>query len=120
MEVAMHMAPPLARFQTMQGQVGPADASASENFSKIREGYDMTEHGKVASKERIAGGALTPDFVKRFAVAGSPQHCFERLRELMALGVDRIVAVGPGFYPADWGEAADLFAKEVLPALKAG
>ncbi|MCJ2180579.1 LLM class flavin-dependent oxidoreductase [Novosphingobium album (ex Hu et al. 2023)] len=120
MEVAMHMAPPLARFQTMQGQVGPADAAASENLGKIREGYDMMEHGNIASKERIVGGALTPDFVKRFAIVGNPDHCFARLRELMALGLDRIVAVGPGFYPAGWGEAAGLFAREVLPALKAG
>lgn len=120
MDVAMHMAPPLARFQTMQGQVGPADASMSENLGKIREGYDMTEHGNVESKARLTGGTLTPDFVKRFAVVGSPEHCVERLRALMALGLDRIVAVGPGFYPADWGEAAGLFVKEVLPALKAG
>ncbi|MCT2398117.1 LLM class flavin-dependent oxidoreductase [Novosphingobium mangrovi (ex Huang et al. 2023)] len=120
MDVAMHMAPPLARFQTMQGQVGPADATASENLGKIREGYDMTEHGNVASKERIVGGTLSPEFVKRFAVVGTPGHCFERLRELMALGLERIVAVGPGFYPADWGEAAGLFAKEVLPALRTG
>lgn len=120
MEVAMHMAPPLARFQTMQGQVGPADAAASENLGKIRKGYDMTEHGNVASKERIVGGALSPDFVKRFAVVGTPDHCFERLRDLLALGLERIVAVGPGFYPADWGHAAGLFAKDVLPALKAG
>ncbi len=105
--------------QTMQGQVGPADAAASENLGKIRQGYDMTEHGNVASKERIVGGALSPDFVKRFAVVGTPDHCFERLRELLALGLERIVAVGPGFYPGDWGEAAGLFAKEVLPALKA-
>lgn len=119
LEVAMHMVPPLARFQTMQGQVGPADASTSENLGKIREGYDMTEHGNIASRARIVGGAVAPDFVKRFAVVGDPQHCHDRLRELIALGLERLVIVGPGFYPADWGEAAGLFTREVLPALRA-
>ena len=120
MEVAMHMAPPLARFQTMQGQVGPADAATETELAKIREGYDMTEHGKIGSTERIVGGALSPEFVARFAVVGTPEHCLERLRGLMALGLDRLVLVGPGFYPADWGEAANLFVREVLPALRAG
>ncbi|MCJ2188971.1 LLM class flavin-dependent oxidoreductase [Novosphingobium beihaiensis] len=125
MATALHMVPPLARFQIMQrragqGQAGPADAAASENLGRIREGYDMTEHGNIASKQRIVGGTLSPDFVKRFAVVGSPEHCLERLLALMALGLERIVVVGPGFYPAEWGEAADLFAKEVLPGLKAG
>lgn len=119
MEVAMHMVPPLARFQTMQGKVGPADAMAADNLDKIREGYDMTEHGNIASKERIVGGALSPEFVARFAVVGPPEHCHDRLRELLALGLERLVVVGPGFYPPGWGEAATLFAREVLPALKA-
>lgn len=118
MAVAMHMAPPLARFQTMQGQVGPADATASENLARVREGYDMNEHGNVASKERIVGGALSPDFVRRFAVVGTPGQCFDRLRELAALGLERMVLVGPGFYPAEWGEQAGLFVREVLPALR--
>ncbi|MDE8650909.1 LLM class flavin-dependent oxidoreductase [Novosphingobium album (ex Liu et al. 2023)] len=120
MEVAMHMAPPLARFQTMQGQVGPADAVAAENLGKVRQGYDMTEHGNIGSRERIVGGVLSPEFVRRFAIVGSPEHCIERLRELRALGLERVVVVGPGFYPADWGEVAGLFAREVIPALKAG
>lgn len=120
MEVAMHMVPPLARFQTMQGQVGPADATTSANLGTLREGYDMTEHGNIASKERIVGGSLSPDFVRRFAVVGTPEHCHARLRELTALGLDRLVVVGPGFYPADWGEAAGLFVREVMPALQGG
>jgi 5,10-methylenetetrahydromethanopterin reductase len=118
MKVAMHMAPPLARFQTMQGQVGPADARTAEELSKVQAGYDMTEHGNVASKQRIVGGALSPEFVSRFAVVGTPERCHERLRELLELGLQRLVVVGPGFYPSDWGEAAQLFAREVMPALR--
>jgi hypothetical protein len=56
--------------------------------------------------------------VKRIAVVGTPQHRFERLGELLALGLERLVVVGPGFYPPNWGEAAGLFAREVLQELK--
>ena len=31
----------------------------------------------------------------RFAIAGPPDHCIERLRELQALGLDKIAISGP-------------------------
>lgn len=120
MDVAMHMAPPLARFQVIQGkQVGPADAAMAENLDAIKSGYDMNKHGVHDARDRIVGGELTPDFVRRFAIVGSPDHCTRRLLELKAMGLRRFVVVGPGFYPESWGEARDLFAREVLPALRA-
>ncbi len=120
MEVAMHMAPPLARFQVIQGKtVGPADAAMAKNMDAIRGGYDMTKHGVHDAQDRIVGGGMTPEFVKRFAIVGSPDHCAERLLALRDLGIERLVVVGPGFYPAHWGEAGRLFAREVIPALRA-
>lgn len=119
MEVAMHMAPPLARFQVIQGKtVGPADAAMAQNMDAIKDGYDMTKHGVHDAKDRIVGGGMTPEFVKRFAVVGTPDTCIERLLALRAAGLDRFVVVGPGFYPKEWGEAAGLFAREVIPALR--
>ena len=85
----------------------------------IKSGYDMTKHGVHNAKDRIVGGGMTPEFVKRFAVVGSPDHCTQRLLALRDAGLERLVVVGPGFYPAEWGEAAGLFQKEVMPALKA-
>jgi 5,10-methylenetetrahydromethanopterin reductase len=120
MDVAMHMAPPLARFQVIQGkQVGPADAAMSENLDAIRSGYDMNKHGVHDARDRIVGGGLTPDFIRRFAIVGPPDHCTERLLALKAMGLERFVMVGPGFYPETWGAARDLFAREVIPALRA-
>ncbi len=120
MEVAMHMAPPLARFQVIQGKkVGPTDAAADEGLEAIRTGYDMTKHGDVGTRDKIIGGPLSPEFVRNFAIVGSPDHCTERLLGLKKMGIERFVVVGPGFYPASWGEAAGLFAREVIPALKA-
>lgn len=121
MEVALRMAPPLARFQVMQGAAaGPTDAAASESLEAVRQGYDMTKHDGVHHQQRIVGGSLSPDFVQRFAVVGSPDHCAARLLELKGLGIERFVVVGPGFYPPEWGEAAGLFAREVMPALRQG
>jgi 5,10-methylenetetrahydromethanopterin reductase len=79
----------------------------------------MTKHGVHNAQDRIVGGGLTPDFVKCFAVVGSPDHCTERLLALRELGLERLVVVGPGFYPAEWGEAGNLFTREVIPALRA-
>ena len=119
MEVAMHMAPPLARFQVISGsKVGPTDAAADDNLEAIRSGYDMNKHGVHEAKDRIVGGGLSEEFVRNFAVVGTPDHCTQRLLALKAMGLERFVVVGPGFYPASWGEAAGLFAKEVIPALK--
>ena len=118
-EVAMHMAPPLARFQVIEGRkVGPVDAAADTNLDAIRDGYDMTKHGVHDARDRIVGGGLSREFVERFAIVGSPDRCIARLLELRALGIERIVAVGPGFYPESWGEAAGLFVREVIPALR--
>jgi 5,10-methylenetetrahydromethanopterin reductase len=120
MEVAMHMAPPLARFQVISGsKVGPTDSTADANLEAVRQGYDMTKHGEIGSKDKIKGGPLSPDFVRQFAIVGPPDHCTERLLALRAMGLERFVVVGPGFYPADWGEAAGLFPREVIPALRA-
>ena len=119
MEVAMHMAPPLARFQVISGsKVGPTDEAADANLEAVRTGYDMTKHGEIGSKDKIKGGPLSAEFVRNFAIVGSPDRCTERLLALREMGLDRFVVVGPGFYPADWGEAAELFAGEVMPAVR--
>ena len=120
MDVAMQMAPPLARFQVISGKkVGPTDQAADDNLEAVRTGYDMTKHGEIGARDKIKGGPLSAEFVKNFAIVGSPEHCTERLLALKAMGLERFVVVGPGFYPESWGEAAGLFAREVIPALRA-
>lgn len=64
-------------------------------------------------------GALTPGFVDRFAVVGSPERCVERLRELLAIGIDKVLINSGGLPDRDATlEAARLMAEEVLPALR--
>ena len=120
METAMRMAPPLARFQVIEGkQVGPQGAEASKNLEAVKSGYDMTKHGSINTGDKIKGGALTPEFVRNFAIVGPPDRVTERLLGLRKMGLERFVVVGPGFYPAEWGESGTLFQREVIPALKA-
>jgi 5,10-methylenetetrahydromethanopterin reductase len=119
LEMAATAVAPLARFQVIQGAVaGPASAGDAANFAAIRKGYDMTKHSKSPETSRLIGASLTPDFVERFAIAGPPDHCAERLLELIRCGLERFVVVGPGFYPDGGGEGPSLFAREVMPAVR--
>jgi 5,10-methylenetetrahydromethanopterin reductase len=120
LEVATSFSAPLARFQVIQREAaGPQNAVDAENFHAIRVGYDMTKHGSISERKRLIGKSLTPDFVRRFAVVGTPDECVERLLDLASRGLQRFFVVGPGFYPESWGEARNLFAREVIPALRA-
>ena len=111
---------PLARFQVMQGDsAGPRESGDAENLRAVREGYDMNQHGAVDSQTKIRDATLTDDFVHRFAIIGPPDHCIERLLQLTALGIERFVIVGPGFHPEATNDGSSLFAREVIPAVRA-
>ena len=88
-------------------------------LERVRTAYDEAAHGLTTAGH----AALLPDaFLDRFTVAGPPDHCVARLRELADLGLDRIIVV-PGSRDADpdlLAESDELFATEVLPGLRAG
>jgi 5,10-methylenetetrahydromethanopterin reductase len=120
MDAAASFVAPLARFQVIQGHAaGPQSESDASNFEVIRNGYDMTKHAETISHEKLGAAALTHDFVRRFAIVGTPEHCIERLLELHALGIERFVVVGPGFHPESEPEGPGLFVREVMPAVRA-
>jgi 5,10-methylenetetrahydromethanopterin reductase len=82
-----------ARFSVMHGRIsGPASTSDAEVFTGLHRGYDMKAHTRADSSQ----AALMSDaFVDRFAIAGSPQQCLDRLGQLAELGLDKIVVSGP-------------------------
>jgi 5,10-methylenetetrahydromethanopterin reductase len=83
----------------------------------VTRSYDTRRHARSSS---VQTAAVPDDFVDRFAVVGPPQHCIERLRELEALGLERVVVVGAA-KDADPREAAlarKRFAAEVVAALR--
>lgn len=111
---------PFARFQVIQGAAaGPLGEGDFEALQAVRRSYDMNRHADIEGGNRLGDTVLPPDFVRRYAIVGPPEHCTERLLALAALGLERFVIVGPGFYPASWGESRHLFAREVLPVLQA-
>jgi 5,10-methylenetetrahydromethanopterin reductase len=64
--------------------------------------------------------SLTPEFIDRYAIVGPPQDCEARLRELAALGVERVVVIGPsaGSDRDEARRAEQMLVEEVLPAFR--
>jgi 5,10-methylenetetrahydromethanopterin reductase len=121
--VARELATPalfsFARFSAMHGTAtGPLGEADRALLERIAPSYDMTRHVR---RQDAQADILTDDFVDRFGVVGPPARCIERLQELVALGLDRLVIIGPGFDVADAGargEATRCFNDEVAPALR--
>lgn len=109
-----------ARFSVMHGRVhGPATEEQRRVLSQVHGAYDMTHHTQVGSAQ---ASLLSPEFVDRFAVVGSPQACTERLQAIGRLGVDKVVLIGPttGADPDAARVAHQLLVAEVVPALRGG
>ena len=85
--------------------------------SDLGRDYDEARHGLSDAGHATQ---LADDFIDRFAVVGSPEECVRRLRELIDLGLDRIVVVAGSrdSDPAMLRESNEQFARHVLAALK--
>ncbi len=109
-----------ARFSAMHGTpVGPASAGDQALLRKVHDAYDMNHHARTGSQQ---AALLDAGFAERFAVFGPPAHCVARLRELVGLGLERLMIVGPSV-GADRAQALACeasFVREVLPALRGG
>ena len=107
-----------ARFSRTLGRSGDElDPRDVEVIKAVVEHYDISRHGR--------GGAphlayLTDDFLDRFGVSGTPEDCVDRLAGLAALGLDRIVIVGPtrDAAPEVVSESRRLLAEVVLPGVR--
>jgi 5,10-methylenetetrahydromethanopterin reductase len=109
-----------ARFSVMHGRVqGPVDDVERDVLRRVHDAYDMRRH-TFASTPQAA--ELTAEFAERFAILGPSTYCIERLRSIAALGLSKIVAIGPsaGSDVTEATTALARFASEVLPALRAG
>src|SRR5262249_61295075 len=83
---------PLARFSAMSPSAIEGIASEEDRaiVREIGRVYDMGSHGHAEAGHT---GVITDSFVDRWAVVGPAGHCVDRLRELIATGLDS-VAVG--------------------------
>ena len=104
-----------ARFSVMDGIIhSPVDDVQRSVLDNVHNAYDMTNHTRSGSAQTAA---LTSEFIDTYGIAGPPEHCITRLRELAGLGVERFVIVGPSAgSDRTAGEVARrLFVNEVLP-----
>jgi 5,10-methylenetetrahydromethanopterin reductase len=119
-EAALNLVSGLGRFQVMLGHAaGPKSASDEENFETLRTGYDMTRHvNRSGAEGKLVGRSISQDFIDRFAIVGPPDHCVERLLELVDCGIERFIVVGPGLHAEAAAPGRTLFATEVIPAVR--
>jgi 5,10-methylenetetrahydromethanopterin reductase len=107
------------RFSAMHGRVvGPASESERAVFQAVHDAYDMRRHARIGSPQ---AALIDSDFAERFAIFGPSDYCVARLRELVELGLDRLVISGPSL-GADRAEALaaeERLVAEVLPVLRA-
>jgi 5,10-methylenetetrahydromethanopterin reductase len=107
-----------ARFSAMSAAAGARLARHDRGVvTEAGAGYDQGRHGLASA---ASAGVLDDAFLDRFAVIGPGQRCADRLRELIALGLDRIVVV-PGSRdsdPALLDATNAALAREVLPGLR--
>ena len=100
-----------ARFSIMHGKTnGPVTQRDQEVLTAVHESYDVRNHSSTAT--------LPVEFVDRLAIIGPPDECIRRIHELVEMGFKRLVLYGPSLEAAEGDEklAADLMAREVLPA----
>jgi 5,10-methylenetetrahydromethanopterin reductase len=106
-----------ARFNVMHGATaGPLFEGGTDTLSRLHDAYDMRQHTRADSPQ---AATLDAEFVDHFGIVGPPDVCVDRLQALAALGLERIVIVGPSF-GSDREAAAEamvLFTKDVLPEL---
>ena len=106
-----------ARFSVMHGTVsGPVEPDERDAFDAVHDAYDMTRHTQIGSPQ---AHTLTPEFIDRFGIVGTPETCARRLGELVELGIDKLIVTGPtlGADPVEARAALQRFAAEVLPAI---
>ena len=107
-----------ARFSVMHGHVqGPVDPSGRAVLEAVHDSYDMNQHFSQGSPQ---SASLTPEVIDAFGIAGPPGYCVERLRELVDLGITKLVLLGGGT-GMDRGARTlshKLLSEEVLPALR--
>jgi 5,10-methylenetetrahydromethanopterin reductase len=100
---------------------GPTDALAKRDKAVVGELGQVYREADHGLRTAAHAAVLSDAFLDRFTVIGPAEHCAERLRELIALGLDRIIVV-PASRDADpelVTAAGRRFAEDVLPLLRA-
>jgi 5,10-methylenetetrahydromethanopterin reductase len=106
-----------ARFSVMHGTAtGPQSEASRTTLEELHRRYDMVHHTRSDSDQ---ASVLPDEFVDRYAVVGPVEQCVEKLRAIEALGIDKVIAIGPtaGSDPTEARRANQLFTAEVVSAV---
>lgn len=92
-------------------EMPPAFERFRPEFKAANTGYHLVEH---LSRHASHKGIVSDEFIKTVAIAGSAQHCIDRLKELCTLDIDRII-----FPLLSGGRKHNMerIAKEIIPAV---
>jgi 5,10-methylenetetrahydromethanopterin reductase len=82
-------------------------AEEIEGVEKFMAGFDVMK----PMEERVDPELVTPYLIRRFAIAGTPKECIDRIEELQAAGVEHLMLT-----PARkvYGETVEAFASKVI------
>ena len=101
------------------GEYRQAVAVMETVYHSARGGVERIEGGRPGEIDFYPREAGADELIDRFAIAGPAEYCAERLREIVALGIDRIY-IGTRAVGVDLDERnADRIGREVLPRVRA-
>ena len=107
-----------AHFTGMPGanreHVNQADQSM---FDKLGSAYDKVRHGRG---DAAHAQEMSLELIDRFSVIGRPEDCIKKLKDIEALGIDRVSVIGPrpDHFGAEADNALERFASDIIPAFK--
>jgi 5,10-methylenetetrahydromethanopterin reductase len=117
-----------AHFSAMPGSTGAGLRGPNANdgltdedravVADVGRRYDSRQHLRPGAAHN---DALDAGFIDRFAITGPPEQVIDRINQLAALGIERLIVTGPGFgTPRDHARTANqLLTGQVLPAVTA-
>ena len=99
------------RFSVMHGKThGPVSQGQKDVLTSLHKEYNM--------RDRNVSVFPPAEFVDQFAIVGPPETCIKRIQEVIDLGIDRIVVMGPTVDAVEDEQkrCAELLVQKVLPA----
>ena len=102
-----------ARLQADNRDLPPSLVPFTDELTRAKAQYDYAEHLSTRARHQ---GLVSDELVRTLAVAGTPEECVERVRGLLATGVDDLV------FPLMGGgrlERLRTLTEQITPALRA-
>jgi len=110
----MHILEPIA-YHNFSFTLEDAPEHLQDELKNLVKHHDMQEHGQSdADLPETLSDEVREYLGRRWAIAGTPSHCRERITELEAAGVEHAMILFPTLNTAEYMES---FEQEVLQAL---